>query len=145
MEKLVKYSKDREDIKWDDKYSVGISRIDSEHKQFIDIINKAIATKEHNDNPEELEEVLYSIVRYATIHFTTEENYMVEFDYPEYQYHQAEHHFFSEIAILYCKRVANGDSQITNEILEYLKQWLVNHILVTDKKYIGCFKKNGLK
>ena len=39
----------------------------------------------------------------------------------------------------------SGDYQIANEILEYLKQWLVNHILVTDKKYIDCFKGNGLK
>ena len=45
-------------IEWDDKYSVGISRIDDEHKQFIDIINKAIATKERGGTLEELKEVL---------------------------------------------------------------------------------------
>jgi hemerythrin-like metal-binding protein len=145
VETLVKYSKDREYIKWNNKYCVGISIIDEEHKKLIGIINKAIHAKEHSDNKEELMEVLYSIVRYATIHFTTEENYMVEFDYPEYQYHQTEHHYFSKTAILYCKRVANGDSQITNEVLEYLKQWLTNHIQGTDRKYIDCFKKNGLK
>ena len=38
-----------------------------------------------------------------------------------------------------------GDNQIVNEILEYLKWWLINHIQGTDKKYVDCFKKNGLK
>jgi hemerythrin len=132
-------------IEWDDKYSVGISRIDDEHKQFIDIINEAIATKEHNDDPEELREVLYNITMYAIKHFSTEENYMIEFKYPEYQYHKEEHHDFSKKAIEYCERVAHGDSQFAGEILEYLKQWLVNHIQVTDRKYVDCFKKNGLK
>ena len=99
-------------IEWDDKYSVGISRIDDEHKQFIDIINKAIATKKHNDDPEELKKVLHSITRYAITHFSTEENYMIEFNYPEYQYHKEEHHDFSKKVIEYCDRVIDGDSQI---------------------------------
>ena len=132
-------------IEWDDKYSVGISGIDDEHRQFIDIINMAIATKEHKDNPEELREVLYRITKYALNHFSTEENYMIEFNYPEYQYHKEEHHDFSRKVIAYCERVNDGDSQISKEILEYLKRWLINHIQVTDKKYVDCFIRNGLK
>jgi hemerythrin-like metal-binding protein len=132
-------------IEWDDKYSVGISRIDDEHKQFIDIVNEAIATKEHNDNPEELKELLHKITMYAITHFATEENYMIECNYPEYQYHKEEHHDFSKKVIAYCERVNDGNSQISNEILEYLKRWLVNHIQVTDRKYIDYFIRNGIK
>ena len=132
-------------IEWDGKYSVGISRIDDGHRQFIDIINMAIATNESSDNPGELREVLYRITKYAINHFSTEENYMIEFNYPEYQYHKEEHHDFSRKVIAYCERVNDGDSQISNEILEYLKRWLINHIQVTDRKYIDCFKRNGLE
>ena len=132
-------------IEWDDKYSVGISKIDDEHRQFIDIINMAIATNESSENPGELREVLYRITKYAINHFSTEENYMIEFNYPEYQYHKEEHHDFSRKVIAYCERVNDGDSQISKEILEYLKRWLINHIQVTDKKYVDCFIRNGLK
>jgi hemerythrin len=132
-------------ITWKEKDSMGISIIDEEHKEFIDIINKAIATMEHNDNPKELKEVLYGITMYAMIHFSTEETYMMEFNYPEYQTHRNEHIDFSEKTLAYCNRVADGDSHFTNEILESLKQWLVKHIQVTDKKYIDCFRRNGLK
>ena len=132
-------------IEWDDKYSVGISKIDDEHRQFIDIINMAIATNESSDNPGELREVLYRITKYAINHFSTEENYMIVFNYPEYQYHKEEHHDFSRKVIAYCERVNDGDSQISKEILEYLKRWLINHIQVTDKKYVDCFIRNGLK
>ncbi len=132
-------------IEWDDKYSVGISIIDKGHKKFIDTINKAIIAKEHNDNPEKVKEVLREMTNYVLTHFKTEETYMIEFNYPEYQYHKEEHHDFAMKTIAYLDRVIKGDYQIANEILEYLKRWLINHIQGTDRKYIDCFNKNGLK
>ena len=53
---------DKRNIKWSDKYSVSISRIDDEHKQFIDVINKAIATKEHNDNQKNKGQTLFYLI-----------------------------------------------------------------------------------
>jgi hemerythrin len=145
MEILVKYSKDREGIKWDDKYSVGISMIDEEHKKFIGILNKIIYAKEHNVNPEELKQILREMTDYTLMHFTTEEAYMKAFNYPEYQDHKEEHRGFSSEIIAYTYKVIKGDYQFASELIEYLKHWLVNHIQVTDKKYIDCYKENGLK
>ncbi len=132
-------------IEWEDKFSVGISMIDEEHKKLIGILNKAIFAKGHNDNPEELREVLREMNNYTITHFTTEEAYMKAFNYPEYQDHKEEHRVFSTEIIAYTYKVIKGDYQFANEIIEYLKWWLVNHIQVTDKKYIDCFKENGLK
>jgi hemerythrin len=78
-------------IKWEDGFSVGISRIDEEHKKFIDLINRVVHAKEHKDDPEEIKGVLERMKSYALAHFKTEETYMEEFDYPEYQKHKAEH------------------------------------------------------
>ncbi len=63
-------------IKLDDKYSVGISIIDEEHKELIGILNKAIFAKEHNDSPEEIKEVLREMTNYTLIHIikTTKKN-----------------------------------------------------------------------
>jgi len=81
---------------------------------------------------------------YALTHFATEETYMNEFNYPEYHDHKEEHRDFTIETIAYRDKVIKGDYQIANEILEYLKWWLVKHIHVADKKYIDCFKENGL-
>ena len=85
---MSKILKSTQMIKWDDKYSVGISMIDEEHKKLIGILNKAISTKEHNDNPEEIEEILSEMVEYSHKHFSTEEAYMLKFNFPEYQFHK---------------------------------------------------------
>jgi hemerythrin len=39
-------------IEWDEKYCVGISLIDKDHKKYIDTINKLIFVKKNDDNPE---------------------------------------------------------------------------------------------
>jgi hemerythrin-like metal-binding protein len=132
-------------IEWDDKYCVGVSIIDKDHKEFIDTINKAIIVKGNNDNPEGVKEVLREITNYILTHFKTEETYMIEFNYPEYQHHKEEHHDFTMKIIAYLDSVINSNYQIGSILLEDLKSWLVNHIQVTDQKYIDCFIKNGLK
>ena len=133
------------DIEWDDKYCVGVSVIDEYHKKFIDTINKATIVKENNDSPEGVKEVLREMTDHILTHFKTEETYMVKFNYPEYQAHKEEHRVFAVKTIAYLDRVINGDYQIACDILEDLKSWLVNHIQITDQKYIDCFAKNGLK
>ncbi len=132
-------------IKWDDKYSVGILMIDEEHKKLIGILNKAILAKEHNDNPEEIKEILSEMIEYSDEHFSTEEACMIKFNFPEYQSHRNEHLDFTDKTIASYNKLVRGDYQIANELPEYLKQWLANHIQVTDRQYIDCFKKNGLK
>jgi len=132
-------------IEWEDKFSVGISIINEQHKEFIDILNKVIYTKEHNDNIEEIDEVLEEMVNYAHTHFKIEESYMKLFNFPYYQDYEKEHHDFVIKTIAYHDKVIKGDSQVVNEILEYLKRWLVNHIQGTDKKFIDCCKENGLE
>ncbi len=132
-------------IEWEEKYSVGISVIDEEHKTLIGILNKAIFVKEHNDKPEGIKDVLSEMVEYYQKHFSTEEAYMIQFNYPEFQIHKNEHLDFTNKTIVTLNKVIKGECHVTSEILEFLKQWLVNHIQGTDTKYIDCFKKNGLK
>ncbi len=131
-------------IEWNEIYSLGIPEIDAEHKKLIDIINKAILAKEHNDNPEELEEVLNEMTKYAQTHFATEELYMAKFNYQGYQYHKQEHLDFATKIKAYESGLINADYHIADEILGYLRKWLINHILKTDKKYVDCFRENGL-
>ena len=145
METIAKCLDDREYIKWNNKYCVGISIIDEQHKKLFGFLNKTIDAREHGDNIKELKEVLEEMTAYVLEHFETEEAYMIEFDYPECRYHSEEHYRFFSKTMAYFDRVVNGDYHISNELIEYLKQWIVHHILGSDRQYIDCFKTNGLK
>lgn len=131
-------------VEWEDKYSVGIKKIDEEHKKLIGIINKAAVTNKLKKIRGVLT-VLDEMIDYAGNHFLTEETYMISFGFPEYLFHRNEHIGFTEKAIDLQNRVVSGDSQVANEALEFLKQWLVNHIQETDSRYTDWFNRNGIK
>jgi len=132
-------------IEWNEKYSLNISLIDEQHKKLFVLINKAISAEQNCNNAKEVLGILDEMTEYAFKHLETEELYMKEFNFPEYQTHRNEHIDFVKNTIDYKNRVVGGDFQIINEILGYLEQWLVKHIQRTDRKYIDCFKRNGLK
>ncbi len=131
-------------IEWNKEYSFGLPLIDEEHEKVIEIINEIITAKQHEDFPEKIEEMLREMIDYAWSHFMTEESYMLEFNYPEYQYHKEEHFDFVHKVNSFFDRVVGGDYQLATEMLEYLKQLLVRHIEGTDRKYIECFARHGL-
>ena len=132
-------------IAWNDKYSVDISFIDEQHKKIFELINSESMVEIFSNNSKNVLVILDKMTEYAFKHFEIEERYMKEFNFPGYELHRNEHTDFIKTTIDFKNRVVGGDYKITNEILEYLLKWLVNHIQVTDKKYIDCFKKNGLK
>jgi len=132
-------------IEWNDKYSVCILLIDEQHKKLFEIINKAVIANKHSKTAKDILRILDEMTEYALKHFEIEERYMKEFSFPEYLTHRKEHIDFVDTTIYYKNKVVGGNFHIINEILEYLNQWLVNHIQASDRKYIDCFQKNGLK
>ncbi len=132
-------------IEWDDKYCVDISLIDEQHKKLIEIINKASMVEISSNNPKDVLAILDQMTEYILKHFETEEHYMREFNFPGLESHRNEHIDFTNTTIDYKIRAVGGDYKIINEIIEYLMEWIVNHIQVIDRQYIDCFKRNGLK
>ena len=131
-------------IRWDKTFSVNVLRFDEDHKNIILIINRLNAAMQKNDEREKISDTLNEMTLYATSHFKTEEDYMIRFGYPEYELHKEEHRAFTRTTVDFCKSVMNGNYSIAYDLLEYLKQWLGNHIQGTDKKYTECFNKNGI-
>jgi len=81
-------------IKWENRFSVNVSMIDEQHKFFILIMNKVVVAKNEENKHEKISDALNEMTAYALSHFKSEEAYMLDLDYPEYQQHKEEHKEF---------------------------------------------------
>lgn len=62
---------------------------------------------------------------------------MLKANYPGYNEHKVEHENLTNKVIEFQKNPKNRGSLISIDLLFFLKDWLINHIEGTDKKYKG--------
>jgi hemerythrin len=131
-------------IEWSDKFSVGISLLDEQHKRLIDMINRLIEFHNIASLSENIIETLRSMSMYALTHFEYEEKIMIDYSYPDYTSHKEQHEEFKKkVASFYSATPISVDVLNAN-VVEYLKSWLIYHILKEDMKYKRFYNEKGL-
>jgi hemerythrin len=120
-------------IDWNDSLDTGIDVIDNQHKRIVEYINKLEDTRE-NHSMEEVAVVLDELVDYTLSHFTFEESLMEEAGYPFIKAHKRVHELFIRRVSDYMQRFKMGED-ITEELHNTLKAWLINHIRNDDNDY----------
>lgn len=124
-----------EKIIWNDNFSVGVEDLDEQHKKIIKIVNKLIEMEDAKVDSEVISDTLTEMTKYAAEHFTYEENLMDEYHYPDYSLHKDQHKQFRKQTAKFCMDTMNYKSTIPIEILTFLKDWWIDHILNSDMKY----------
>ena len=133
-----------EKIKWNENFSVGVRKIDEQHKKLIKMINKLIETNKTKVYSETIYDTLVKMTKYADYHFQTEEQYMIEYDYPDYSSHKEQHIEFRKKTVAFAVDTMKYKEALPIEILSYLQNWLINHILTSDMKFKSFFNEKGL-
>ncbi len=134
-----------EPIEWTDSFSVGVALFDEQHRQLIDMLNKMIKDPAANTRSETVADVLTDMTNYAQEHFKSEEDLMIEYDYPHLDEHQHQHHGFQEKAARLCFATVKGQTSVPHELLAYLQQWLIHHILQADMAFKPFFEQKGVR
>jgi len=133
-------------LEWNDTYSVGIKLLDDHHKKLINIINELYDGIGSGDSEKVLRKTLSELVDYTKYHFTAEESLMSQYDYPEYLTHKESHQkllkTLSDLQQQYA--VKKGSLTIILKIENFLRHWLINHIMESDKKYGPYLNSKGV-
>ncbi len=132
-------------IEWGEHLSVGVTVFDNEHKQLVSLVNKLNHAVMSGSAKKTMEEILRNLVNYTKIHFKHEEDYMVLYGYPEYEKHKKEHEDLTDQVMDFYTRYQEGKAVFSLELMNFLKDWLTNHILGSDKKYKKFFLSKNVE
>jgi hemerythrin len=130
---------------WKDSLSVKIESIDKEHKNLINMLNEFYENIISKTNQENISELISKMKDYTIFHFTNEERLLREHNYPKFNEHKKEHEKFIEKVSDMEKRFKEGKLILSLEVTSFLKDWLQNHIMVTDKQYSDFLERKGIK
>ena len=129
---------------WKESYSVEIKSIDDDHKGMFNIFNQLFDAISHGKARSILSGIIVQLIDYTKTHFRREEMYFTTTSYSETLEHKLQHEMFIEKILALKKGFENGDKEISVELIKYLSDWFINHILISDRKYISHLKKYGL-
>lgn len=122
-------------IEWKAEYEIGISAVDVQHKKLVAILNHFYETLADQKNTQARLQIVEEMVSYSKTHFTSEEALMKKHAYPSLAAHQTLHQKFIEKVQEMKSRLESGRLVLPVEIGNFIKTWLLQHIMQEDKKY----------
>ena len=117
-------------MEWNEKLSVGITQFDNEHKVLVGMVN----------------DLFDGLINYTKTHFANEERFMTLHKYPNFEAHKAEHDALAkQVLDVQAKYKSGASAALSMEVMNFLKNWLVKHIMGTDKTYGPFLNSKGVK
>lgn len=133
-------------VEWNELYSVQNSVLDKHHKQLFEYL-RILEDDEYREltSNEFLSEIVGKLATYADVHFSAEEAIMRKYEYPNIKEHIAEHEEFRHDVEVFRSEFDKHRPKLVNAMTHYLKNWLIRHILGTDKQYAKYFSNKGIQ
>ena len=137
-------------LMWTESMSVGVKEFDLDHQRLIRMIdNMQSVLHRHQDRgqipPEEIENTLDELEKYFRGHCYREEHAMARTGFPGFEEHREEHHWFiTRVTELSFQARGSSSPDHGKELVEFMFQWLANHIIVTDRKYTEYLNRKGI-
>ncbi|MCB1315450.1 MAG: hemerythrin family protein [Leptospiraceae bacterium] len=126
--------------------ALDLNVIDAQHAWLVALVLELEWTLIHEPTeiPDRFRVILHEAGEYANEHFSVEEQLMHAFNYNEETKHIKSHRKFVQI----LGQLAGGEQITSREdgerLYRYLRKWLIQHILVEDRKYAEYFRRRKL-
>ncbi|MCP4673484.1 MAG: hemerythrin family protein, partial [Desulfobacula sp.] len=89
-------------------------------------------------------QILTRLADYTVYHFQNEENLFEEHQYPGRDAHKQYHDKLVGQVLEFKNEFEEGRAALSMDLMQFLTDWLRDHIMVTDKSYAPFFKEKGI-
>ncbi|MCX8025331.1 MAG: bacteriohemerythrin [Thermanaerothrix sp.] len=131
-------------FKWNPIYSIGVEQYDEQHKRLFAIAQKLYEAMSAGQGRTVLNNIFDELVDYTRTHFASEETLMERYNYPDYAPHRQQHEELTQQVLELRERFRNGQIALSITVMNFLKDWLRNHIYDSDKRYGQFLNSKGV-
>ena len=129
---------------WSEKYQVGITFADVQHKQLVDIINRLHQAVVDGKGRMVIGRTLDELIRYTQAHFAAEEKVLQSCGYPDFVALHSEHERLAYAVLEFYQKLMGNEVGMNTYSLGFLKDWLGEEILDVDMKFAPFLKGKGV-
>lgn len=129
---------------WDSKYSVGVTAMNAQHTVLFEILNQLYDAMTAGRDRAALGDLLARLSDYAHQHFAEEEQMMTAAQYPELEPHRVLHRDLLQKVEDFKLRLKRGELTISLHLLNFLRDWLTQHIQQVDHNYGAWMNEHGI-
>lgn len=126
---------------WKDSYYLGIPLMDIQHRKLVAMIeiakNLTADGQDGTDCHDEITEMFRDLESYAVEHFKDEEALMALKGYTKLESHRKKHNEFVDKVRGFLRTDIDDQRDVVDEMVQFLLNWLVDHISIEDKKYVA--------
>lgn len=128
-------------IEWTDSLSVEDEELDSQHQRLVFLLNELHDSMRAGKGTEVLGATLNALIDYTTYHFESEEKLCELAGYPDLDKHRAEHQKLVRQVSELRGKFQEGSLLLSVEVLQFLKNWVTEHITHSDSDYARYIKR----
>jgi hemerythrin-like metal-binding protein len=130
-------------LNWKPSYSVGVKQLDQQHERLLQLINE-FSSENPDHSIKRCFVSLNEMIKYAQLHFASEEALLQQHNYEELSSHQKEHEAFMDKIFELNQKMADSGADIFPDLVMFLKDWYISHVLGTDKNYKSLLETQGV-
>ena len=121
------------ELEWDTNFETGNEIVDSQHRYFVDLINRVEISFAQTDDENYKEKLISELEKYADFHFTSEENIATSLNLLGVSRHHERHRELLEEFNHHADDLHSG-AQTVEEFLNFLTDWFIGHTVYEDQK-----------
>jgi hemerythrin-like metal-binding protein len=139
------YTVKKDFLPWSDSLLVGHPVIDADHKGLVRCVNDLHEAMRSGRGSASLGAILHALVKYTEEHFSREEQIWRAGNPTALPSQKRSHtEFVRELRSL-LSRFESGKTNMSNEVMTFLGDWLKNHILRSDKEAVAALSQSPIQ
>lgn len=131
-------------IEWNDSLALNLQEVDAQHRELVSMVNALHDAMTEGRSKEAMGRTIDGLIDYTRSHFTLEEAYFDMFGYPDSDAHKAQHRAFVDKVKDFKQGFDEDRLFLSLDVMNFLGDWLVEHIQGSDAEYAPYLTERGV-